>query len=100
MLQYILEEMLSVEEQGGVTVRRDGNGKLEHWQYGYRYIYSPAPCSTAFGTLSHWQYGRRYTLVLAEPGYRGQGYAVGGGACFGTGYVVSCFLNSTTDSVV
>lgn len=38
MLQEILEETLTVKEQGGVSVGRDGNGKMEHWQYGYRYI--------------------------------------------------------------
>lgn len=36
--QETLEETLSVEGQGGVTVRRDGNGNVEHWQYGYRYL--------------------------------------------------------------
>lgn len=28
--------MPSVEEEGGVTVRRDGSGKLKLWNYGYR----------------------------------------------------------------
>lgn len=34
--QEALEEMSSIDEEGGVTVRRDGDGKLERWQYGYR----------------------------------------------------------------
>ncbi len=36
VLQEALERLLPVEEEGGVTVRRDGNGKLKRWQYGYR----------------------------------------------------------------
>lgn len=37
-VQGALEDLLSVEDEGGVTVRRDGNGKLEGWNYGYRYL--------------------------------------------------------------
>lgn len=36
LLQEALEKLLSVEEEGGVTVRRHGNGKLKRWHYGYR----------------------------------------------------------------
>ncbi|CBJ49166.1 hypothetical protein Esi_0207_0025 [Ectocarpus siliculosus] len=37
-VEEALEEMSSIDEEGGVTVRRDGDGKLERWQYGYRYV--------------------------------------------------------------
>ncbi|CAM9983877.1 unnamed protein product, partial [Ectocarpus fasciculatus] len=36
--QEALEEIPSIDEEGGVTVRRDGDGKLERWHYGYRYV--------------------------------------------------------------
>lgn len=31
-----MEQVSSVVEEGGVTVRRDGDGKLKRWHYGYR----------------------------------------------------------------
>lgn len=35
-LQVALEEIVSIGEEGGVIVRRDGDGRLKRWNYGYR----------------------------------------------------------------
>ncbi|CAM9742517.1 unnamed protein product, partial [Scytosiphon promiscuus] len=36
-LQAALEDIISIEEEGGVSIRRDGDGGLKRWDYGYRY---------------------------------------------------------------
>eukprot|EP00752_Nemacystus_decipiens_P010621 g9459.t1 len=37
-VQEALEQLSSIGAEGGVTVRRDGDGKLMRWQHGYRFV--------------------------------------------------------------